>query len=77
MLGYRLSGRKPGPEERPDFERALEFIAKLPARDLPRMKTLKAIKLYADGAMFSQLMQMNPPGYIDGHQGEWMMSPRV
>ena len=37
----------------------------------------KAIKLFADGAMFSQLMQMNPPGYTDGHEGEWLMTPQV
>ena len=37
----------------------------------------KAVKLFADGAMFSQLMQMNAPGYIDGHKGEWLMSPDV
>ena len=37
----------------------------------------KAAKLFADGAMFSQLMQMNPPGYIDGHEGEWLMAPEV
>jgi predicted amidohydrolase YtcJ len=32
----------------------------------------KRIKLFADGAMFSQLMQLGEPGYIDGHQGEWL-----
>lgn len=37
----------------------------------------KAVKLFADGAMFSQLMQMNAPGYIDGHEGEWLMAPEV
>lgn len=36
---------------------------------------IKAVKLFADGAMFSQLMQMRPPGYTDGHHGEWLMSP--
>jgi predicted amidohydrolase YtcJ len=29
------------------------------------------VKLFADGAIFSQLMQVREP-YIDGHQGEWM-----
>lgn len=29
------------------------------------------IKLFADGAIYSQLMQMKD-GYTDGHQGEWM-----
>ncbi|MGB1263615.1 MAG: amidohydrolase [Cognaticolwellia sp.] len=32
----------------------------------------KRIKLFADGAMFSQLMKLAEPGYIDGHQGEWL-----
>ena len=31
-------------------------------------------KYYADGAIFSQLMQMSEP-YTDGHHGEWMMTP--
>ncbi|WP_087016125.1 amidohydrolase [Thaumasiovibrio subtropicus] len=32
------------------------------------------VKLFADGAMYSQLMQMKD-GYTDGHDGEWMMYP--
>ena len=43
----------------------------------PHVRYAKAVKLFADGAMFSQLMQMRPPGYIDGHHGEWLMSPEV
>jgi predicted amidohydrolase YtcJ len=35
----------------------------------------KQIKLFADGAIVSQLMQMNG-GYLDGHQGEWLMTPK-
>lgn len=31
----------------------------------------KMVKLFADGAIFSQLMQVRDP-YLDGHQGEWM-----
>ncbi len=31
-------------------------------------------KLFADGAIFSQAMQVNA-GYTDGHKGEWMMDP--
>ncbi len=76
-LGFRLSGRKPSPVENPGFDQVLELVEQLPTRDSRRMKTLRAIKLYADGAMFSQLMQMNAPGYIDGHHGEWMMAPAV
>ena len=32
------------------------------------------IKLFADGAIISQLMQMKG-GYLDGHQGEWIIPP--
>ncbi|UZJ40226.1 amidohydrolase [Prosthecochloris sp. SCSIO W1101] len=32
------------------------------------------IKLFTDGAVFSQLMQMKD-GYLDGHEGEWIQSP--
>jgi predicted amidohydrolase YtcJ len=34
----------------------------------------KQIKLFADGAIYSQLMQMREP-YLDGHHGEWIMAP--
>ncbi len=34
----------------------------------------KHVKLFADGAIFSQLMQMED-GYTDGHKGEWLMEP--
>ena len=34
----------------------------------------KQVKLFADGAIFSQLMQMEE-GYTDGHKGEWLMEP--
>jgi predicted amidohydrolase YtcJ len=47
----------------------------LMARTSPKIWFSKAVKLFADGAMFSQLMRINPPGYIDGHQGEWLMPP--
>lgn len=36
----------------------------------------KQIKLFADGAIISQLMQMKD-GYTDGHHGEWMMTPET
>ena len=29
-------------------------------------------KLMMDGAIFSGLSQMGPPGYLDGHDGQWM-----
>lgn len=33
-------------------------------------------KLFADGAIYSQLMQVREP-YLDGHKGEWMMDQAV
>src|SRR5690606_10958696 len=36
----------------------------------------KQIKLFADGAVSSQLMQMRDP-YLDGHHGEWIMDPEA
>jgi predicted amidohydrolase YtcJ len=36
----------------------------------------KQIKLFSDGAVFSQLMQMSE-GYTDGHHGEWIMEPEL
>ncbi|MCG8488308.1 MAG: hypothetical protein MI756_12630, partial [Chromatiales bacterium] len=32
------------------------------------------IKLFTDGAIYSQLMQMKD-GYLDGHNGEWIQTP--
>jgi len=32
------------------------------------------IKLFTDGGVFNQLMQMRD-GYLDGHDGEWIQSP--
>ncbi len=43
----------------------------------PQLVYGKRIKLFADGAMFSQLMQLEAPGYIDGHEGEWITPPDV
>jgi len=34
----------------------------------------KQVKLFADGAIFSQAMQLSQ-SYSDGHKGEWMMDP--
>ncbi|NNL66910.1 MAG: amidohydrolase [Myxococcales bacterium] len=44
------------------------------ARSSSRIRVVKHAKYYADGAIFSQLMQMREP-YLDGHHGEWMMPP--
>ena len=73
-IGKKIMGT---PDECPPFEVGLEVINALLPRESRRVRFSKAVKLFADGAMFSQLMQMNAPGYIDGHHGEWLMSPKV
>lgn len=35
----------------------------------------KQVKMFSDGAIFSQLMQMRD-GYTDGHHGEWLTDPQ-
>ena len=54
---------------------AIEHFRALPERNTHRLHFSDHIKLFADGAMFSQLAQMMPPGYIDGHHGEWLSPP--
>lgn len=39
-----------------------------------RVRFVKHAKYFADGALFSQLMQLSEP-YLDGHHGEWLMTP--
>ena len=57
-------------------EAALANIEALPDTGSGRLShARRQVKLLADGAFFSQLMQMGPPGYIDGHHGEWLMEP--
>ena len=44
------------------------------AKSTDRIRFVKHVKYYVDGAMFSPLMQMSEP-YLDGHTGAWMMAP--
>ena len=47
----------------------------MPSRDAGRLHIARRqVKLFADGAAYSQLMQLSEP-YLDGHQGEWLMAP--
>jgi predicted amidohydrolase YtcJ len=43
----------------------------------PHIRIDKRVKLFADGAFFAQNMQMNAPGYADGHEGKWLTEPDV
>lgn len=77
-FGNRAAGRPFGPPDAPiDFAGAMAAIEAIRADARPRVWYAKAVKFFADGAMFSQLMQMRAPGYTDGHHGEWLMSPDV
>ncbi len=40
-----------------------------------RMFLNNRVKLLADGAFFSAAMRMRPPGYLDGHEGQWITEP--
>jgi predicted amidohydrolase YtcJ len=56
-------------------EQVRKMIEDMPRRDLHRIRFAKRqVKLFADGAAYSQAMQMSEP-YLDGHEGEWMMTP--
>jgi predicted amidohydrolase YtcJ len=56
-------------------EAAFAFISKAGENNSRHLFTNGAVKLFADGAMFSQAMQLSAPGYIDGHHGEWITQP--
>lgn len=65
-----LKGNKP-------VEEGPELATRLIERNSHRLKFGKHIKLFCDGAFFSQLAQVMEPGYIDGHHGEWLMPPEI
>lgn len=63
----QLYGMKGGNENAKNFIESLDTIkTSSNIRFLP-----KQVKLFSDGAIYSQLMQMKD-GYTDGHHGEWM-----
>ncbi|MEQ6899835.1 amidohydrolase [Nocardioides sp. YIM 152588] len=58
-----------------DLETTVDRIKALEGTGSHRLRWLKAVKTFADGAFFSQAMHLCEPGYIDGHEGEWMTEP--
>lgn len=56
------------------LEPSFDFVEQQVSREdaPPQLVLGKRIKLFADGAMFSMLGQVAPPGYLDGHEGEWI-----
>jgi hypothetical protein len=62
------------PNAETDSELVAAAAASLPPATARTAPWPKHVKLFSDGAMFSQLMQMQD-GYSDGHHGEWLMEP--
>ncbi|CAA9202472.1 amidohydrolase [Flavobacterium collinsii] len=58
-----------------DGEESLAIVKELEKRKSPHMLIGHSIKLFSDGAFFGQAFQVEPPGYNDGHHGEWIMQP--
>jgi predicted amidohydrolase YtcJ len=56
-------------------KQGVEFSKTLPERNTNKFRFSNKIKLFTDGAFFSQLAMLKAPGYIDGHIGEWLMVP--
>ena len=59
------------------LEESVKLASELTSRNTHRLQFGQHIKLFSDGAFFSQLAQMEEPGYIDGHHGEWLMPPEL
>ena len=66
---YKLAAALKSPEA------AMKLVGQLKAQNTRHLIFNNGIKLFADGAMFSQAMQLNAPGYIDDHKGEWITQP--
>ena len=56
------------------LEQAADYYEGLLEGNSHRLRWVKQVKFLADGAFYSQLMQMQD-GYTDGHKGEWIMPP--
>jgi len=58
-----------------DHADALKLVERRASRSTDKLFYRKHVKLFTDGGFFSQAMQMQPPGFIDGHSGAWMFAP--
>jgi hypothetical protein len=57
------------------FDSMVEKYKGYQALSSHKVRIPQQVKLLADGAFFAQYMRMNPPGYIDGHEGKWLTPP--
>lgn len=53
----------------------MKYLLSLGKMTTERLWVANHVKLFADGSLFGETMQLMEPGYIDGHDGEWMTSP--
>lgn len=67
--GTQLYGMKGGNGEAMAFMETLDTVRSFNHSNVKFLP--KQVKLFSDGAIYSQLMQMKD-GYTDGHHGEWM-----
>ncbi len=58
-----------------DESKIVAAVNDLQQKSSPHIVIGPSIKLFADGAFFGQAFQVEPPGYRDGHKGEWIMTP--
>lgn len=47
------------------------------ARNTDKLFFGNGVKLFSDGGYFTELSQLGFPGYVDGHEGEWMLPPET
>ncbi|MDG0970829.1 MAG: amidohydrolase [Porticoccaceae bacterium] len=59
------------------IDQALEQVDKWRSQNSPRVMFDRRFKLMIDGAIYSGLAQFKFPGYIDGHEGVWMVSKEI
>lgn len=58
-----------------DHEKGEQLISSLNIHNSDHLRFDKRVKLFTDGAFFAQVAQLMEPGYIDGHEGEWLTIP--
>ena len=59
------------------IEQALQQVDKWRSQNSHRVMFDRRFKLMIDGAIYSGLAQFKFPGYIDGHEGVWVVSKEV
>ena len=62
----------PSPRDLPGLVAAVEGLTELSTE---RFQFGRRVKLFTDGAFFSQRAMLQPPGYLDGHLGDWLVVP--